>query len=417
MSFRIDNDALDSWLYTLLLFLITTFFFFDPSTYAPKIVVVGGSWYLMFFIGLRRRLQPHFMLSVLTVLLLLLQLSRFSDASKFSKLDSLYPWGVLYWVLLAFMLLDDSIVIKRALKQYIVIFVVLAIPSIFIQIALLFNAHLSYSLIHLGGRQNYYRNYYNLAIFFDHSVWEFGSFTVVRLQGLFEEPGMFGTDCALLLTANQILFPEYKWVARALVLMGLLSVSFAFYIYAIGLAVVYLSKHFLKAVLLLVPICTLLFFLAPSDIREAFSSLVLDRFVITDEGVFQGDTGYIDYAERYSAYLQSASATELTFGHGSKSNQLDQGAQYGTYQSVVYEGGFLGLALMVCFSGYFLVWTPLRAGNYSVALLTFICLLFMYHRADFLSAQYCALYAAICIGLEPRGSPALTTKVPQLLTS
>ena len=360
MTLRFRSTEFDGWLYTLFLLLITTFFFLDPFSYTPKAVVVLASWYLMIFIALRRSFRPLWPLAVLAAFLLLIQLSRYYDPSRFSFSDTVYPWGVLYAVFLCYFLAEDPAIIRGAVARYIAIFAILLVPSFFIQIGVLFNLGLPYHLIHLGGRENFYRDYFNLAIFFDHEVLDFGKFTVVRLQGMFEEPGMLGTDCAILLTVNKILFPEKRWTTVILMAAGFLSASFAFYIYAIAYAIYYFIRNRVKAVLWVVPILLVSVFLVPQDLRDAFSSLILARFEVTDEGVFRGDTGHIDYAQRYSEYLSTASTLELAIGHGSKTNQMDERAQYGTYQSVVYEGGFIGLALVVAFSGYFLVWVPFR---------------------------------------------------------
>lgn len=401
MKFLVSSEDIDGWLYTLFLLLITTFFFLDPFSYTPKAVVVVASWYLMALIALRRPFRPHPVLILLGAFLMLLQFSRFYDSSKFTVTESIYPWGVLYAVFLCYFLEEQPEIVRKAVGRYISIFVVLALPSILIQLAILLNVALPYTLIHLGGRaENLYRNYYNLAVFFDHQVLEFGNFTVVRLQGMFEEPGMLGTDCGILLAANTILFPERKWTSRALMLLGLLSASFAFYIFALAYSVHFFIQHKLRKFLLAIPLVFLLVLAVPQDIRDAFDSIIITRFMLTDEGVFKGDTGYIDYAEKYSEYLSTASVAELTFGHGSKSNQTDVKAQYGTYQSVVYEGGFIGLGLMVLFCGYLLLWLPLRQRKYSLCLVTGTCLMFLYHRPDFLSAQYCILYAVVVLAWE-----------------
>src|SRR5882672_11304394 len=133
----------------------------------------------------------------------------------------------------------------------------------------------------------------------------------------------------------------------------------------------------------------------PDAIQEAFLNLVVERFQTSDEGFLEGDSRRIEYSLRYSDYLASATALELTFGHGARSNQLDSAAHYASYQGIVFEGGFVGLFLVLSFSGYFLLWLPLRNRDYSTCILGLFPLLSIYQRPDFLSSYFIVIYAAM----------------------
>jgi hypothetical protein len=135
--------------------------------------------------------------------------------------------------------------------------------------------------------------------------------------------------------------------------------------------------------------------LAPDGLRDAFSNLIVQRFQVSEDGFLEGDTRYIEYSSRYSEYLRTATASELAFGHGARSNQLDERAHYASYQGIVYEGGFFGLLLVALFSGYLLLAGPLRAGAYSTCALCLFPMLSLYQRPDFLSAYFIVMYVAV----------------------
>ncbi len=414
MSIQVDIDhtsalsggqSFMSWIYVAFLFVTTTFFFFDPTAYMPKIIVISCAWLLLIMISLHRTFFFHNVFLWIFCYLVLSSAAKFNGSELYSILDLVYIPGLVNSLFLLYFLSEERQMVLKSVDRYNTIFVLFNLPSILFFFVILFKINIDYTLIHLGGRDLFYRNYYNLAIFGDYQVLQFGKYQVARNAGMFEEAGMLGTNVAFLLTADLILFPKKGWRIALLLALGLLSLSFAFYIYIFFMMMFQVLKNgnLLKGIkysLVGGLIVVLLTIVLPVDIKNAFSNLILERFAISHEGVFEGDTRHIEFSKRYSEYLDRATTSELLFGHGAKSNRLDLTAQYSSYQGIVYEEGFLGLFFVVIFSGYFFLWLPITTKNYSVAILGTFCLLSLYQRPDPLSTYFFIVYAAMFITLK-----------------
>lgn len=411
----------DFWAYTAFLFVTTTFFFFDPEAYTPKIVIVAVSWIFLGIVIARRtfRFQPVFFLSI--AYLLLIQVSKFSGVDRFdSILDLVYPWGLVNILFMLYFLSEDRKLALKVIDRYISIFVLLNIPSIFFFFALMLNLGLDYQLVTLGGREGtMYRNYYNLAIFGDYQILSYGGVTVARLAGLFEEAGMLGTYVSVLLATDLIAFPKRRLRKLALLTLGVLSLSLAFYVFLL-LAALYAATRRNNGKQIVVMLCVITGATAfvPDAIQEPFVNLVVERFQTNDEGFLEGDSRYIEYSRRYSDYLASASSSELAVGHGARSNRLEKAANYASYQGIVYEGGFIGLFLVVSFTAYFLFWLPLRKRDYSTCILSIFPVLSLYQRPDFLSSYFIVIYAAIFFMSSARNeSNAMLPRLPSRINA
>ncbi len=388
----------DVWVYTAFLLATTTFFFLDPEAYAPKIVVVGAAWILLGIIVARRTFRFRAVFLLVLGYFLLIQVSKFGNLGAYSSVqDLIYPWGLVNILFLLYFLSEDRLFALKVIDRYISIFAYLSAPSIFFFFALMFNLGLDYQLITLGGREEMlYRNYYNLAIFGDYQILSFENFTIARLAGMFEEAGMLGTYVSILLAADLIAFPEKGLRKVVLLILGALSLSLAFYLF-LPFIVTYVAIKKKAAMSMIFLLCVIAGAIAfvPNPLKDAFSNLVVERFRISEEGFLEGDTRYIEYSAQYSDYLAAVTAPELAFGHGARSNRLDHAANYASYQSIVYEGGFLGLLLVLSFAGYLLFWIPLRNRDYLTCVLSFFPFLSLYQRPDFLSSYFIVIYAAI----------------------
>lgn len=396
---KLKAQDIDGWLYTAYLLLNTSFFFLDPTLYVPKLVVVAGTWLLLAAIAFRRRLHLRPIFLLICLYLVLLQVAKLNGAERYGIADALYPAGLVHMLFLMYLLDADRGIVLRSIDWYLTIAVCLNLPSILFQLGLLLNLPVNYSLIHLGSRDFFYRNYHNLAIFADYEVLEFGKLSVARLAGVFEEAGMLGTYVAVLLGVDLIAFPRRKWRHLALFVLGIMSLSFAFYVFLVPLFFYFALKYGKKALILVVLMIGLTAAVIPRDLAAAFFYLVYSKLEFTKEGVFAADSRQLAFAARYADYLRSASPVDLAFGHGAKSNQFDAAGQYSSYQGIVYESGYTGLALVVVFVAYFLIWPPLKNGQYSTSLLTVFPVLSLYQRPDMLSPHFLVAYAAVFLVL------------------
>ena len=297
---------------------------------------------------------------------------------------------------------EDRAVIEKTISRFINAFLCLTLPSIIIFVAFTLNIDMPYSLIQLGCRELFYRNYFGLAIFGDYQVFDLGYFTLARLCGVFEEPGMLGTITAMLLVANHILFPKRVKTSFLLILLVILSMSMAFYLFLALLICSSVFKKNLKQLLFLALIGLSMVQFSPPEIKETFNDLVFARFLIADDGGFAGDTRRIEFKDRYAEYWDDSSFIDLAFGHGAKSNQRDEEGQLSSYQGIIYESGYVGLMFVMAFVVLIFILLPIKYKCYDILILTIFPVLSLYQRPDPLLPYFQIVYAAVVLHLQSK---------------
>ena len=410
--FLAKEQSIDRLFYVLFLFINTPYYFFDPTIYLPKIIQLALSWILLLCIALRHRISWRACFILPFAYIFVLHVGKFTNIERYALIDILYVHNSVHVFFLLYLLNRDSDFIKKILDIYTKIFIILNLPSILFYLGILLNLNMDYSLIHLGGREHLYRNYYHLAIFNDYQILSLGSFTLTRLCGVFEEPGMLGTITAILIALNIILFPQkMKKRLTFLMIIGLLSLSMAFFVFMALLGVMIMLKKDLKRIVLISSIICMAILFLPPALKDAVDNLLLGRFMISEDGGLVGDTRRIEFAEKYKEYIEKAGYAELAFGHGAKSNQLDKEGQYSSYQGIVYESGYFGLAIIISFLSYFFLWLPLKYKRYGIIMVTIFPLLSIYQRPDPLMPHYLLAYAAVIASLPYRIMKKNTMKV------
>ena len=167
-----------------------------------------------------------------------------------------------------------------------------------------------------------------------------------KFFSIFDENGVVGTVCALLISFQKIKINSFTNVS--ILIAGLLSFSLAFYIVLLLTLIFDFKIHYL----IFVPIIFILFnIFIPKD--NIFYLYILDRVVITEEG-FAGDnrTGK-DFDINYEYFLKNG-GNDLTFGRGVLADKIDEIDTLGSssYKFLVYRHGIIGCSLFLLFFIY-----------------------------------------------------------------
>lgn len=193
-------------------------------------------------------------------------------------------------------------------------------------------------------------------------------FDGIRLCGLFNEPGYYGTMAALFLISNKCDFKD-KWNI-ILLLAGILSISLAFFILVGGYII---ASNFTK-IKKLIGISILVLFLIivltkVGVIPESTINGFLDRFTYSD-GSFNGDNRSNDYLDSEFRRLFSDTA-HFVWGHGNLTKFDFRGVA--SYKLFMIQFGVVGSIL----AWSLLLIASLKATKMSFQKLLFIGLFFV----------------------------------------
>ena len=308
-------------------------------------------------------------------------------------INRVFPQGISF-IFLLLILSSPAIDFRQISVSYIKIFVVANASSILIWIALTINVSMPYEMIHLGGRDHLnYRNYFNLAIFCDWTVYSYPNFTISRNGGLFEEPGMFGTLSALLAALSIITNAPRKYFV-ILLSYGLSTLSLAFFLLCVPIFIYFLfSEKIVKNLNLVAG--TLLVILSALPILSGGLLYRLGR-----GGNMLGNSRVSDIEKVGSLFEPTRSTTQILFGSGIGSNKYDALGGFSGLGSVVLEFGVVGTILLLFFLFYHFIFRQFMYRRLHVFL---FCLpaLSIFQRYDFVSAALCLFWvSAVTIGSE-----------------
>jgi hypothetical protein len=294
--------------------------------------------------------------------------------------SKLYFSGILL-LLALWVFRPTPVQLKNAIEKFVTIFCLLNSLSLVFWALILFNVSVPYEVVHLGGREHLsYRNYFWAAIFCDWTIFSWQGFTVSRNGGLFEEPGMLGTYCALLL-ALMAMF-QVNGLKRKIILvsLGLTSFSLAFLILWALVLLNTLKVNVKTISLSLFSLGTLFFISMPYHF--IFANMVLVR--IGQDGNLLGSSR-LDDEFRFANYIEIADWIRLLAGNGIGSNMLLEEGRYSGYPSLVFEYGLIGSLLLATLLIWRFLLIPLRRAGSSLMILTLVPLLSLYQRPDFAS--------------------------------
>lgn len=241
---------------------------------------------------------------------------------------------------------------KMVFEYFSCIFAISLIPGIIIYVFHFLNINLSWSyLVPLNSLKTeegiYYQRYFGSVILINPYV---AQTKLYRLCAMFDEPGVVGTICALILAGHGYHLNKNK--ANIILLIGgILSFSLFFYLITLFYFIIdsIFEKKYKNLIIGLVFLVILGIFSSGVIKNDFIQENIIDRIEIKD-GKLQGDnrtTEYFDTA--FNEFLENGTST-LLFGMGSgasSTNKLIEASA--SWKKLVYDSGFVGLGMIICF--------------------------------------------------------------------
>lgn len=280
----------------------------------------------------------------------------------------------LLWIIFA--LAPDNIK-KRTFIYFKNAFIIICIASIICYLSYDLNLFLPYKVVNYYNNNAIVENYIDYKFIFLYRA--SSSISLVRLCGICNEPGYFGTICALILCASSLNLKKKSNII--IFIAGFLTFSLAFII----TLVIYLLLKYLKdvrTVILTVLLTCFYLFLLPNIYT---GNPTIDRFIqrmtITDEGL-AGDNRTTDELEYV---FDDVVKNKPLFGYGNnyiKSNNLKGSLSYKTY---IIQYGFVGCILLW---GSLLLAALYKNKNYLSIIYIIAFFVNIYQRPNIMTLQY-----------------------------
>ena len=281
----------------------------------------------------------------------------------------------LLWIIFA--LAPDNIK-KRTFIYFKNAFIIICIASIICYLSYDLNLFLPYKVVNYYNNNAIVENYIDYKFIFLYRA--SSSISLVRLCGICNEPGYFGTICALILCASSL---NLKKKSNIIILIdGFLTFSLAFII----TLVIYLLLKYLKdvrTVILTVLLTCFYLFLLPNIYT---GNPTIDRFIqrmtITDEGL-AGDNRTTDDLEYV---FNDVVKNKPLFGYGEgylKTQNLKGGVS--SYKTYIIQYGFVGCILLW---GSLLLAALYKNKNYLSIIYIIAFFVNIYQRPNIMTLQY-----------------------------
>lgn len=281
----------------------------------------------------------------------------------------------LLWIIFA--LAPDNIK-KRTFIYFKNAFIIICIAGIICYLSYDLNLFLPYKVVNYYNNNTIVENYIDYKFIFLYRA--SSSISLVRLCGICNEPGYFGTICALILCASSL---NLKKKSNIIILIaGFLTFSLAFII----TLVIYLLLKYLKdvrTVILTVLLTCFYLFLLPNIYT---GNPTIDRFIqrmtITDEGL-AGDNRTTDELEYV---FNDVVKNKPLFGYGEgylKTQNLKGGVS--SYKTYIIQYGFVGCILLW---GSLLLAALYKNKNYLSIIYIIVFFINIYQRPNIMTLQY-----------------------------
>lgn len=281
----------------------------------------------------------------------------------------------LLWIIFA--LAPDNIK-KRTFIYFKNAFIIICIAGIICYLSYDLNLFLPYKVVNYYNNNAIVENYIDYKFIFLYRA--SSSISLVRLCGICNEPGYFGTICALILCASSL---NLKKKSNIIILIaGFLTFSLAFII----TLVIYLLLKYLKdvrTVILTVLLTCFYLFLLPNIYT---GNPTIDRFIqrmtITDEGL-AGDNRTTDELEYV---FDDVVKNKPLFGYGKgylKTQNLKGGVS--SYKTYIIQYGFVGCILLW---GSLLLAALYKNKNYLSIIYIIVFFVNIYQRPNIMTLQY-----------------------------
>lgn len=280
----------------------------------------------------------------------------------------------LLWIIFA--LAPDNIK-KRTFIYFKNAFIIICIAGIICYLSYDLNLFLPYKVVNYYNNNAIVENYIDYKFIFLYRA--SSSISLVRLCGICNEPGYFGTICALILCASSL---NLKKKSNIIILIaGFLTFSLAFII----TLVIYLLLKYLKdvrtVILTVLLTCFYLFLLPNIYTGNPTVDRLIRRMTITDEGL-AGDNRTTDELEYV---FNDVVKNKPLFGYGNnyiKSNNLKGSLSYKTY---IIQYGFVGCILLW---GSLLLAALYKNKNYLSIIYIIVFFVNIYQRPNIMTLQY-----------------------------
>ena len=401
------KDKIEIFIITIIGTFAFSFYFFNPSFFYPGRIIQSIVIYYLLFILLY--LENFKVQITIPLIILFIHLFIYNYSGIFNwnsiNLSNLFFSGtnILLLFAISYKRMKGEIFLK-AFNNIVFIFILCNIFSLLIYIIIvILNINLPYELINLGGRGFIYRNYFHIAIFNDYAVYQAGIYKVLRLCGIFEEPGMLGTYVGIIMIFDFIFFPNKKNRKIILLIYGVLTLSMAFYSFLFFISTYLLfQKKGLKITVITLIFVLIIVLCIPSEIKNVFEINLIQRFYFNRETLrFEGDSRYTLFYNKFQNYIKYYSNNwQILFGNGKGSNSEHSEARYSAYYGIIYEEGYIGFFNILIFLFYFFIYRPIKNNKSIVLLLTVPLILSIYQgrtSADFLMVFHC-----ICLDYKLR---------------
>lgn len=288
-------------------------------------------------------------------------------------------WDVLNLVLLVSLLMLDSALLRKLFGYYRVFLVAMAAVGIACYAAYALSLPLPYDIVKYYNRNDLYINYTVSFLYTTRSG------LPLRLCGLFNEPGYFGTILALVLCADGL--DLGKKSNGILLTAGCLTFSVAFFV----LVAVYLMLRWHRkpwAVLLFVAAALFYLFVLPEiEFSDPNVADIVRRLTLVD-GRLAGDNRVDGAVE--AAFRRWLDSGKLLFGYGNGYAAMNGSAL--SYKTYLMDFGIVGFLLVY---GPLLAAALKGAGKDRRAICFVICFfLSIYQR----TGVYCLPYFVVLFG-------------------
>lgn len=248
----------------------------------------------------------------------------------FALRDGKNLFGIIANVLLVFIFAFNSHLIQTIFKKFFNIYSVFLIPSVIAYIFVIFlGVDLPYNIVEPENalKDHLFRQYPFLIVSDDISIRAF------RFHSYFDEPGVVGTISGILLLINGLNYKQ--WQTWVLILSGIFSLSFAFYLLFI-FNILFFQSTRVKVIFGGIIIALLIIFAN----NEIVQTLLLNRFMI-ENGQVAGINRTTSSMDFFMANFWNSDKLYLGYGNGYSQNFVNVGGA--SYKDLLVNYGIIGL--------------------------------------------------------------------------
>jgi len=205
-----------------------------------------------------------------------------------------------------------------------------------------------------------------------------------RFCGIFEEPGVVGTVCSLLLISDKMNLKNYE--NKLLLLYGGISFSLAFYVIVLIYYLIFIMKN-VKGLFSFSFLFFLLYLLYVFS--DQFRGLILGRMAFDSDVGFSGNNRTTVYLENLFNNWLKSDIDIILFGYP---NVINDG--YSSIKQIPVENGLLGILSVFAFLVLIVYKSSiLNISGYNLFFLSLIFLISLFQRPDFYILYFILIFS------------------------